>query len=161
MGWCLISCHYRGDISSVEQGDFFHKTTGDEATKLEVLLQTGGYLLLSSYVYDTCQADAAVAVDAAGTASGESAATTVQKSGGWFGFISDAMEVVLEVHHQKERIRYSRPMRIQPHTNNVRLGQGNMAQMGWLPVVVARLATHCHRFPSLPRARQYPVVTLR
>ncbi|KAJ0445327.1 hypothetical protein HanIR_Chr16g0841671 [Helianthus annuus] len=25
------------------------------ATKLEVLLQTGGYLLLSSYVYDTCQ----------------------------------------------------------------------------------------------------------
>ncbi|KAJ0823433.1 hypothetical protein HanPSC8_Chr16g0743651 [Helianthus annuus] len=55
MGWCLISCHYRGDISSVEQGDFFHKTTGDEATKLEVLLQTGGYLLLSSYVYDTCQ----------------------------------------------------------------------------------------------------------
>ncbi|KAJ0734186.1 hypothetical protein HanPI659440_Chr11g0416971 [Helianthus annuus] len=67
------------------------------ATKLEVLLQTGGYLLLSSYVYDTCQgSDAAVAVDAAGTASGESAATTVQKSGGWFGFISDAMEVVLE-----------------------------------------------------------------
>ncbi|MFS7946901.1 hypothetical protein Hanom_Chr06g00541801 [Helianthus anomalus] len=196
------------------------------ATKLEVLLQAGGYLLLSSYVYDPCQGtDAAVAVDAAGTGSGESASTMVQKSGGWFGFISDAMEVVLKfvgifvsllydtssdisrttdvsqadtictlpvlattsdwtlgwstkqrkhvsfvtptsqhvrsiepiveqntttgqdlssVHHQKERMRYSRPMRIQPHTNNVRLGQGNMAQMGWLPVVVARLATHCH-----------------
>ncbi|MFS7986835.1 putative membrane insertase YidC/ALB3/OXA1/COX18, membrane insertase YidC/Oxa1 [Helianthus anomalus] len=42
-------------------------------------------------------ADAAVAVDAAGTGSGESAVTTVQKSGGWFGFISDAMEVVLKV----------------------------------------------------------------
>lgn len=42
-------------------------------------------------------ADAAVAVDPAASASGESAATTVQKSGGWFGFISDAMEVVLKV----------------------------------------------------------------
>ncbi|KAF5782122.1 putative membrane insertase YidC/ALB3/OXA1/COX18, membrane insertase YidC/Oxa1 [Helianthus annuus] len=42
-------------------------------------------------------ADAAVAVDAAGTGSAESAVTTVQKSGGWFGFISDAMEVVLKV----------------------------------------------------------------
>ncbi|KAI7739471.1 hypothetical protein M8C21_001013 [Ambrosia artemisiifolia] len=41
-------------------------------------------------------ADAAVAVDSA--ASGDSAAaTTVQKSGGWFGFISDAMEVVLKI----------------------------------------------------------------
>lgn len=40
-------------------------------------------------------ADAAVSVDA--TATGDSAATTVQKSGGWFGFISDAMEVVLKV----------------------------------------------------------------
>ncbi|CAH1418244.1 unnamed protein product [Lactuca virosa] len=42
-------------------------------------------------------ADAAVAVDPAASASGESATTTVQKSGGWFGFISDAMEVVLKV----------------------------------------------------------------
>ncbi|KAM7496566.1 hypothetical protein LguiA_020980 [Lonicera macranthoides] len=42
-------------------------------------------------------ADAAtVAVDSAGAASG-SADSTVQKSGGWFGFISDAMEVVLKV----------------------------------------------------------------
>ncbi|XP_059660723.1 inner membrane protein PPF-1, chloroplastic [Cornus florida] len=43
-------------------------------------------------------ADAAVAVDSAagGTASGSTDAT-VQKSGGWFGFISDAMEVVLKV----------------------------------------------------------------
>lgn len=42
-------------------------------------------------------ADAAVAVDSAASASGDSATTTVQKSGGWFGFISDAMEVVLKV----------------------------------------------------------------
>ncbi|XP_076892368.1 inner membrane protein PPF-1, chloroplastic-like [Bidens hawaiensis] len=42
-------------------------------------------------------ADAAVAVDAAATGTGDSAAVTVQKSGGWFGFISDAMEVVLKV----------------------------------------------------------------
>lgn len=43
-------------------------------------------------------ADAAVAVDSAsgGAASGSEAAT-VQKSGSWFGFISDAMEVVLKV----------------------------------------------------------------
>ena len=41
-------------------------------------------------------ADAAVAVDSGGSA-GDSAATTVQKSGGWFGFISDAMEFVLKV----------------------------------------------------------------
>ncbi|MFS8011132.1 hypothetical protein Hanom_Chr14g01305271 [Helianthus anomalus] len=27
-----------------------------------------------------------------------------------------------QVHHQKERIRYSGPMRIQPHRNNVRQG---------------------------------------
>ncbi|KAL2487772.1 inner membrane protein PPF-1 [Forsythia ovata] len=40
-------------------------------------------------------ADAAVAVDG-GTAS-ESATDAAQKSGGWFGFISDAMEVVLKV----------------------------------------------------------------
>lgn len=39
-------------------------------------------------------ADAAVAVDG-GTAASDSAAA--QKSGGWFGFISDAMEVVLKV----------------------------------------------------------------
>ncbi|KAJ9543609.1 hypothetical protein OSB04_023316 [Centaurea solstitialis] len=43
-------------------------------------------------------ADAAVAVDSAASASGDSAAaSTVQKSGGWFGFISDAMEVVLKI----------------------------------------------------------------
>ncbi|KVH72624.1 Membrane insertase OXA1/ALB3/YidC [Cynara cardunculus var. scolymus] len=44
-------------------------------------------------------ADAAVAVDSAASASasGDSATSTVQKSGGWFGFISDAMEVVLKV----------------------------------------------------------------
>ncbi|KAL4587665.1 hypothetical protein LXL04_000537 [Taraxacum kok-saghyz] len=42
-------------------------------------------------------ADAAVAVDSAASVSGDSATTTVQKSGGWFGFISDAMEVVLKV----------------------------------------------------------------
>ncbi|KAK1400812.1 hypothetical protein POM88_000417 [Heracleum sosnowskyi] len=43
-------------------------------------------------------ADAAVAVDAA--AAGDVAASgdaAVQKSGGWFGFISEAMEVVLKV----------------------------------------------------------------
>lgn len=41
-------------------------------------------------------ADAAVAADpsASGTATD---AAAVQKSGGWFGFISDAMEVVLKV----------------------------------------------------------------
>ena len=42
-------------------------------------------------------ADAAVAVDSAASVSGDSATSTVQKSGGWFGFISDAMEVVLKV----------------------------------------------------------------
>ncbi|CAK9188305.1 unnamed protein product [Ilex paraguariensis] len=43
-------------------------------------------------------ADAAVAVDSAsgGAASG-STDTAVQKNGGWFGFISDSMEVVLKV----------------------------------------------------------------
>lgn len=44
-------------------------------------------------------ADAAVAVDSAasGGAVPASADSTVQKSGGWFGFISEAMEVVLKV----------------------------------------------------------------
>ncbi|XP_071686746.1 inner membrane protein PPF-1, chloroplastic-like [Rutidosis leptorrhynchoides] len=43
-------------------------------------------------------ADAAVAVDSAASVSGDTTVTTtVQKSGGWFGFISDAMEVVLKV----------------------------------------------------------------
>uniref|UniRef100_A0A5B6YMT0 Membrane insertase YidC/Oxa/ALB C-terminal domain-containing protein n=1 Tax=Davidia involucrata TaxID=16924 RepID=A0A5B6YMT0_DAVIN len=44
-------------------------------------------------------ADAAVAVDAAsgGATSGSTDAAAVQKSGGWFGFVSDAMEVVLKV----------------------------------------------------------------
>lgn len=40
-------------------------------------------------------ADAAVATDA--TAAAPDASTAVQKNGGWFGFISDAMEVVLKV----------------------------------------------------------------
>lgn len=39
-------------------------------------------------------ADAAVAADGGAVASDSAA---VQKSGGWFGFISDAMEVVLKV----------------------------------------------------------------
>ncbi|KAF8397512.1 hypothetical protein HHK36_016429 [Tetracentron sinense] len=43
-------------------------------------------------------ADAAVAVDStSGVAATGSTDTAVQKSGGWFGFISDAMEVVLKV----------------------------------------------------------------
>ncbi|KAF5821524.1 putative membrane insertase YidC/ALB3/OXA1/COX18, membrane insertase YidC/Oxa1 [Helianthus annuus] len=42
-------------------------------------------------------ADAAVAVDSAASGGDSAAATTVQKSGGWFGFISDAMEVVLKI----------------------------------------------------------------
>ncbi|XP_023523035.1 inner membrane protein PPF-1, chloroplastic isoform X2 [Cucurbita pepo subsp. pepo] len=44
-------------------------------------------------------ADAAVAVDStvSGGAASTSADTAVQKNGGWFGFISDAMEVVLKV----------------------------------------------------------------
>lgn len=40
-------------------------------------------------------ADAAVAADPSST--GAAATTSVQKNGGWFGFISDAMEVVLKV----------------------------------------------------------------
>lgn len=35
--------------------------------------------------------------DAAVSASPDASGATVQKSGGWFGFISDAMEVVLKV----------------------------------------------------------------
>ncbi|KAL3530730.1 hypothetical protein ACH5RR_010052 [Cinchona calisaya] len=45
-------------------------------------------------------ADAAVAVDSAataGAASDSATAAVAQKSGGWFGFISEAMEVVLKV----------------------------------------------------------------
>lgn len=43
-------------------------------------------------------ADAAVAVDSASAgAASTSTDGTLQKSGGWFGFISDAMEVVLKV----------------------------------------------------------------
>lgn len=44
-------------------------------------------------------ADAAVAVDStlSGGAASTSADTAVQKNGGWFGFISEAMEVVLKV----------------------------------------------------------------
>lgn len=43
-------------------------------------------------------ADAAVATDsAAGAAASNSTDVAVQKNGGWFGFISDAMEVVLKV----------------------------------------------------------------
>lgn len=41
-------------------------------------------------------ADAAVAVDG-GAGQSDSTVAAVQKSGGWFGFISDAMEVVLKV----------------------------------------------------------------
>jgi hypothetical protein len=41
-------------------------------------------------------ADAAV-VAGAGGAAGADVEQAVQKSGGWFGFISDAMEVVLKV----------------------------------------------------------------
>lgn len=40
--------------------------------------------------------DAAVAVDG-GAGPSDSATAAVQKNGGWFGFISDAMEVVLKV----------------------------------------------------------------
>ncbi|KAG1339275.1 putative ALBINO3-like protein 1, chloroplastic [Cocos nucifera] len=40
-------------------------------------------------------ADAAVAADPFST--GAAATTSVQKNGGWFGFISDAMKVVLKV----------------------------------------------------------------
>lgn len=44
-------------------------------------------------------ADAAVAVDpaAGGGAASDSTAAVAQKSGGWFGFISEAMEFVLKV----------------------------------------------------------------
>lgn len=44
-------------------------------------------------------ADAAVAVDPTSSAAGSSdaAVDAAQKSGGWFGFISDAMEFVLKV----------------------------------------------------------------
>lgn len=45
-------------------------------------------------------ADAAVAVDpSSGGAASTSTDVAVQKSGGWFGFISDAMEFVLKVMH--------------------------------------------------------------
>lgn len=42
-------------------------------------------------------ADAAVVAADGGAATSDSAAGAAQKSGGWFGFISDAMEVVLKV----------------------------------------------------------------
>ncbi|XP_051134482.1 inner membrane protein PPF-1, chloroplastic isoform X1 [Andrographis paniculata] len=42
-------------------------------------------------------ADAAVVADGGTAASDSAAAATVQKSGGWFGFISDGMEVVLKI----------------------------------------------------------------
>ncbi|KAG0536557.1 hypothetical protein BDA96_03G074400 [Sorghum bicolor] len=42
-------------------------------------------------------ADAAVAAADAGGDAGEAAAAAVQKNGGWFGFISEALEVVLKV----------------------------------------------------------------
>ncbi|CAL9103767.1 unnamed protein product [Musa acuminata var. zebrina] len=50
-------------------------------------------LLVEGLLYTL--ADAAVATDA--TAAAPDASTAVQKNGGWFGFISDAMEVVLKV----------------------------------------------------------------
>ena len=42
-------------------------------------------------------ADAAVALDGGAGSSDSATAAAAQKSGGWFGFISDAMEVVLKV----------------------------------------------------------------
>ncbi|XP_072976003.1 inner membrane protein PPF-1, chloroplastic isoform X1 [Typha angustifolia] len=42
-------------------------------------------------------ADAAVVAADTSTSAGADATTTVQKNGGWFGFISEAMEVVLKV----------------------------------------------------------------
>ncbi|KAG6433462.1 hypothetical protein SASPL_105076 [Salvia splendens] len=42
-------------------------------------------------------ADAAVALDGGAGSSDSATSATTQKSGGWFGFISDAMEVVLKV----------------------------------------------------------------
>ncbi|KAK6163208.1 hypothetical protein DH2020_000072 [Rehmannia glutinosa] len=51
-------------------------------------------------------ADAAVAADG-GAAASDSTAGVVQKSGGWFGFISDAMEVVLKFKGLKSNIRVS------------------------------------------------------
>lgn len=50
-----------------------------------------------SLLYTIADAAVAAAPDAAVSASPDDAAATVQKSGGWFGFISDAMEVVLKV----------------------------------------------------------------
>ncbi|KAM5583708.1 inner membrane protein PPF-1, chloroplastic [Rosa sericea] len=42
-------------------------------------------------------ADAAVAVDPTTSGAGDAAVDATQKSGGWFGFISDAMEFVLKI----------------------------------------------------------------
>jgi YidC/Oxa1 family membrane protein insertase len=42
-------------------------------------------------------ADAAVVAAAGGGDAGEAAAAAAQKNGGWFGFISEALEVVLKV----------------------------------------------------------------
>lgn len=42
-------------------------------------------------------ADAAVAADPGVASDATAAAATAQKNGGWFAFISDAMEVVLKV----------------------------------------------------------------
>ncbi|XP_057782824.1 inner membrane protein PPF-1, chloroplastic isoform X3 [Salvia miltiorrhiza] len=61
----------------------------DHAVHFGAILQRAESLLYTL-------ADAAVAVDG-GAGPSDSAATAAQKSGGWFGFISDAMEVVLKV----------------------------------------------------------------
>ncbi|KAK3033949.1 hypothetical protein RJ639_034113 [Escallonia herrerae] len=71
-----FSFHGLPPLHSVDSIDF-----GSIASRAESLLYT--------------LADAVVAADPA--AGGAAADATVQKSGGWFGFISDAMEVVLKV----------------------------------------------------------------
>ncbi|CAA6654946.1 unnamed protein product [Spirodela intermedia] len=52
-------------------------------------------------------ADAAVAADP--SASGVATDAAVKKSGGWFGFISDAMEVVLKVYTKRRTFSSTRP----------------------------------------------------
>lgn len=82
----LVSTRVKFSFNEIPPLHLFHSAVDFSAivTRAEGLLYT--------------LADAAVAVDttSGGAASG-SADTAVQKSGGWFGFISDAMEVVLKV----------------------------------------------------------------
>ncbi|XP_041992612.1 inner membrane protein PPF-1, chloroplastic-like [Salvia splendens] len=84
-----ISRHGTRRISTAVNFSLHQLPPIDHAVHFTAIVQRAESLLYTL-------ADAAVAVDG-GAGPSDSATAAVQKNGGWFGFISDAMEVVLKI----------------------------------------------------------------